>query len=123
MDKYIINPQTGRIVLKTGKIGQLILKTFNSEELKELEKTTIERQKRRLALQNCDYGLVWSSKNKVCMDRKSDSGKQIVQCQKQKIKLILEEFKNNKLLNINKDIVKNRKQALAIALSEANQYC
>ncbi len=123
MNKYILNPQTGRIVLQSGRIGKQILNTFALDEIENLKRLTIEKQNRRLVLQKCDYGMIWSSVDSNCIDRKTDYGKKIVKCQKDKISTVLREFKENKLIDNNKRLVRNKKQALAIALREENKIC
>lgn len=123
MNKYILNPKTGRIVLQSGKIGQQILNTFSSVEIEQLKVLTQQRQQTRIKTQKCDYGLIWTSRTGNCINRKTEEGKKIVNCQKDKIKFVLSEFKSDKLIDKNKNPVKNKKQALAIALSEANRYC
>jgi hypothetical protein len=45
------------------------------------------------------------------------------QCRSAKIKRTMHEFKTGDLKLVNGKIVTNRKQAIAIALSQANRYC
>jgi hypothetical protein len=45
------------------------------------------------------------------------------QCRSAKIKRTMHEFKTGDLKLVNGKVVTNRKQAIAIALSQANRYC
>ncbi len=45
------------------------------------------------------------------------------QCRSDKIKRVMGEFKRGDLKLVNGKVVTNRKQAIAIALSQANRYC
>lgn len=49
--------------------------------------------------------------------------KSLLKCRQSKIKKVMHEFKTKKLKLRNGRIVTNRKQGIAIALSEANRYC
>jgi hypothetical protein len=44
-------------------------------------------------------------------------------CKRKKISIVMSEFKKGKLKMRNNKIVTNPKQAIAIALSEANRFC
>ena len=44
-------------------------------------------------------------------------------CKRKKISIVMGEFKRGNLKMRNKQVVTNPKQAIAIALSEANRYC
>ncbi len=45
------------------------------------------------------------------------------QCRKKKVSIVMGEFKSGKLKMRNKKLVTNPRQAIAIALSEADRYC
>ncbi|NBP15327.1 hypothetical protein EBU95_13145 [bacterium] len=57
-----------------------------------------------------------SSKRKTKADK-------VKECRGRKIGLVMHEFKNKRLKLKNGSVVTNPKQAIAIALSEANKYC
>lgn len=119
--EYILNPETNRVVLLSGRIGQQIIKKY-PQQIETLKQNIEQKRNQRIKLQKCDYGQIWSSQKSICLNRKTDDGKKIVECHKNKIKKVLDEFKNDKLYNNNKKI-QNKKQALAIALSEAITFC
>lgn len=122
-DIFILNPKTGRLVSLNGKLGKSIKQELESQNQQIITVKAEEKRQKRLKYNGCDYGFVWStSKGEKCFDKKTDEGKEIEKCHREKIRLVLDEFKEGKLIS-NKQAVKEYKKALAIALSEAKKYC
>jgi len=57
------------------------------------------------------------------VSRKKVSRKKVSLCRKNKIGRVMKEFKSGKLKMKSGNVVTNRKQAIAIALSESDKYC
>lgn len=73
-----------------------------------------------MAIKRCMKPYVKDPDTKKCS--KSPKVIKKVECRKNKVKLVMGEFKNKKLFS-HKKLIENHRQAIAIALSMAKRHC
>jgi hypothetical protein len=116
--KYIINPNTGKVVKADGKIGKSILEKKTKKQQEMMFEEFEERKRIREMVAKCPYGTIYSTKKGgKCIDRKSEEGVEVVECQKKVVQDYIHDFKRKKTK------AKTYKQALAISLSESQTKC
>lgn len=120
-EKYIVNPMTGRVVLRDGKIGRNVLNTSSKQDIIQLDKLLDAKRYKKINVSDCDYGYIYSSKyGKKCHSRKSPQGIAVVKCQQNIVKKKLSDFKKNTQF---KKGDPEYSQQLTIALTQSKKFC
>lgn len=103
------------------KIKKNVLETKPSQVVKKGRFTITKKPLKDC--RSCDKDTVLDSKINSCINKKSERGIEIQKCRSEKVSLSMREFKSGELKSSANYKVTNRKQALAIGLSEACRKC